>query len=233
MAVTAIGTAPRWCLRSLTSDSPRQDPPVGDGSEQGSASDGTTATQTDFEVDVTPPRRTCAMPGLPVLRNSTRLAPLRGARPDGGCVGPWRARDRRLVPDHRRGHVQGLWRLGALRARGARDRDRGHGRERLPAALCDCDPDGYLHAIYQNHTSGNGILGYRHRPPSTELWEPSGPLGRRQPESGDGVGGYIGDPTIWWVRTNDDPGYRIFVAAWFATSTSSRVLRISQSPDRG
>ena len=61
-------------------------------------------------------------------------------------------------------------------------------------------PDGYLHAIYQNHTSGNGILGYRHRPPSTELWEPSGPLGRRQPESGDGVGGYIGDPTIWWVR---------------------------------
>ena len=235
MAVTAIGTAPKVVLAvpdiRLTPDKIL---PLGTAPSGGSASDGTTATQTDFEVEVTPAaanmRDAGGYPFSELYAAGTPSAVL-DLTADVSVPGVLGIDASYLIADED-GKIFGAsepYVLGVPETVIAATGGNGYQQPSVTAT-----PDGYLHAAYQNHTSGNGILGYRHRPPSTELWGTvRAPWAGANPSQAMGSGGYIGDPTIWWVRTNDDPGYRIFVAAWFATSTSSQVLRISQSPDRG
>lgn len=92
-------------------------------------------------------------------------------------------------------------------------------------------PDGRVHEVYEDRTSGTGSIKYRYRVPSTEaqssavtVWTALQTLGS---------GGYSGDPEIWWVRSDTDSGYVLYVGAWYATASGTQVFRVSRSRDAG
>lgn len=95
-------------------------------------------------------------------------------------------------------------------------------------------PDGRIHVIEEDRTSTPGALRFRSRSAVTEEFDvTSSPWGSLVPGQTLGSSGYIADACIWWRRSHDASGYKLYVGAWFALSATQIQLYVSQSADAG
>ena len=232
MAVTAIGTEP---LSLLAVPDPAFSPanlmPYGTAPSGGVAADGTTAPQTDFEVETEPGsgnvRDINGLPGA-ILKGGgspTSELTLTATTAIPGVPGT----TARYTYTDADGVTFGasepvvLTAFETVFATGVDDR-----RPRMVAT-----PDGVVHTVFEN--VDDGYPRYTNRSATTETWTtPVNAWGSGvEALATTGSGGYLIDPCIWWVRSDTSSGYVLFIASWWATSSSSQTLRISQSTDKG